>query len=172
MAPSGVAKERVAPEDLFELDEDFSLREAPRRASLKLSECAPLFEAIYRRFDAGAVIHTHSIAMVLATRRNPAGKTLEWERLEMIKGIRGAAYPERHTVPIIENTPREGDLLAALESALEQLPAHSHAVFVRNHGAYIWGADAMEATRHAEVYDWLCEFSRAEALERRNGEPA
>lgn len=155
MAPSGVAKELVKPKELFELDEQFEVRSA--MPGLKLTECAPLFRAIYQKRDAGAVIHTHGVQLVLAMHRT-RGDELAWERLEMIKGIRGATYPERHAVPIIQNTPKECDLLASLNAALDHLPPNAHAVFVRAHGAYIWGRDIMEAKRHVEIYDWLCTF--------------
>jgi methylthioribulose-1-phosphate dehydratase len=167
VAPSGVAKERVRPEDLFELNTDFQVANPESTAHLKCSECSPLFEAIYRRCAAGAVIHSHSVPLVLATRRVPKGvREVAWERLEMIKGIRGCSYPNRHAVPLIDNTPREAELLNSLEQALVELPPNAHAVFVRDHGAYVWGRDAMEAKRHAEVYDWLCQFAHAEAQER------
>lgn len=158
MAPSGVAKERVQPADLFELDADFRVVPSETPRPLKLSECAPLFEAIYRKCGAGSVIHSHSVSLVLAMSMVPDTEPLCFERLEMIKGIRGAAYRDRHCVPLIANTPRECDLLASLDAELDRLPAHAHAVFVRDHGAYIWGASVMEAKRHAEVYEWLCQF--------------
>jgi len=163
MAPSGVAKERLRPEDLFELDAAFTIRNQERLGDARCSECAPLFRAIYEHTDAGAVIHSHAIPLVLATRRDPEAAALSWERLEMIKGIRGAAYPERHTVPVIANTPREAELLDAVVAALAALPPHAHAIFVRDHGAYLWGRDAREAQRHAEVYHWLCRFQQEEA---------
>ena len=166
MAPSGVAKERVQPNQLFEMDANFRITNESSVSSLKCSECAPLFEAIYRHRNAGAVIHSHSIPLVLATRRVAPSPRLTWERLEMLKGIRGCSYPHAHSVPVIENTPREAQLLDSVVAALEDLPENAHAIFVRHHGAYIWGADAMEAKRHAEVYDWLCQFAHAEAGEQ------
>jgi methylthioribulose-1-phosphate dehydratase len=158
MAPSGVAKERVLPAELFLLSEDFQLHSERQPEPLRLSECAPLFESIYRRCGAGAVIHSHSVQMVLAMSHQREQPRLRFERLEMIKGIRGASYLDCHEVPVIPNTPRECDLLDSLTAALEDLPANAHGVFVRDHGAYIWGRDVMEAKRHAEVYDWLCQY--------------
>lgn len=158
MAPSGVAKERVRPDDLFALGEDFQVAASPA-AELHLSECAPLFESIYRTQEAGAVIHTHSVSLVAAMALRSDARRLGWQSLEMVKGIRGATYPERHEVPVIPNTPRECDLTASLQDALAALPRHAHAVFVEHHGAYVWGADVMSAKRHAEVYEWLCQYT-------------
>src|SRR5689334_4164908 len=55
MAPSGVQKERIAEEDIFILDEQGAVLEAPKRPGLKLSECSPLFFNAFRLRDAGAV---------------------------------------------------------------------------------------------------------------------
>jgi len=163
IAPSGVAKERVQPSEIFELATDFSPRNAAvlEARGLKLSECAPLFQAIYEKTGAGAVIHSHSVQFVVAMNHPGVKDRLGWERVEMLKGIRGVSYPERHEVPIIPNTPRECQLLSSLCEALDSLPSKAQAVFVRDHGAYIWGRDAMEAKRHAEIYDWLCQYANA-----------
>ena len=64
---------------------------------------------------AGAVIHTHSKAAVMATLLYP-GKEFKITHQEMIKGIsRGQTgkkyrYHDELVVPIIENTPEERDL--------------------------------------------------------------
>jgi ribulose-5-phosphate 4-epimerase/fuculose-1-phosphate aldolase len=39
--------------------------------------------------------------------------------------------------------------------------AASYAIAVRDHGAYLWGADPWEAKKHAEVYHFLFEAVRA-----------
>jgi methylthioribulose-1-phosphate dehydratase len=67
------------------------------------------------RLGAGAVIHTHSKAAVMATLLYP-GKEFKITHQEMIKGIsRGQTgkkyrYHDELVVPIIENTPEESDL--------------------------------------------------------------
>ena len=78
MAPSGVQKERIAPEDVYLLDasdlERCRVLRQPANPSLKVSECQPLFYNAYRERGAGAVIHSHSIWAVLAARlASPAG---------------------------------------------------------------------------------------------------
>lgn len=167
MAPSGVAKERVQPEQLFELDSSFAVTNLDALDNKKISECSPLFEAIYELRGAGAVIHTHSVELVLAMDAKRDEPFLEFHRLEMIKGIKGAAYLDHHRVPVIENTPRECELTDSLRAALGDLPENAHGVFVRDHGAYIWGDSIMAAKRHAEVYEWLCRYqNRARALAR------
>nr|CAG4644283.1 EOG090X0D1G [Lepidurus arcticus] len=145
IAPSGVQKERIRPEDLFvqSLDgEDLQL--PPYHKNLKKSQCTPLFMCAYRQRGAGAVIHTHSKAAVLATLLCP-GKVFRTSHLEMIKGIwnpvlqRYLRYDEELVVPIIDNTCWERDLESDLSKILEEYPETS-AVLVRRHGVYVWGS--------------------------------
>ncbi|EDW27735.1 GL19864 [Drosophila persimilis] len=116
IAPSGVQKERMQPEDLFVQDIDGKdLQMPPEIRELKKSQCTPLFMLAYRHRNAGAVIHTHSQHAVMATLLWP-GKTFRCTHLEMIKGVyddadkRYLQYDEQLVVPIIENTPHERDL--------------------------------------------------------------
>jgi methylthioribulose-1-phosphate dehydratase len=161
VAPSGVQKERLAREDIFELDEEGRTLRSPSGA-LKLSACLPLFMRVYRMRGAGAVLHSHSLHALLAT--------LAFERefrvthCEMIKGITGMGYRDDLVVPIIENTDHECDLAGALAEAVFAYPK-TFAVLVRRHGVYVWGADWISAKTHAECYHYLFEAAvRARAL--------
>jgi methylthioribulose-1-phosphate dehydratase len=155
MAPSGVQKELLAPDDMFVLDLEGRVVAGPNDArSLRVSECRPLFMLAYTLRDAGAVIHSHSQHALLATLC--AEKSVELTHLEMMKGIRGVSYDDTLVVPVIENTAHERDLASALEAAMRAHPK-SFAVLVRRHGVYVWGSDWREAKRHAECYDYLFE---------------
>ena len=119
IAPSGVQKELMKPEDMFVMD--YSTRSYVRRPQvLKPSACTPLFLAAFHR-GAGCCIHTHSQWAVLVTllvERDAKGNDkstlencFEIEMIEQIKGIpkgRGKqgmlGYFDRLRVPIIENT--------------------------------------------------------------------
>ncbi|MEM8606894.1 MAG: methylthioribulose 1-phosphate dehydratase [Myxococcota bacterium] len=152
MAPSGVQKERLAPEDIFRLDLEGRVVEAPDNANLKVSECAPLFFNAFRLRDAGAVIHSHSVNALLATLA--FGESFSVTELEMIKGIRGHGYHDELVVPIIDNTARECDLADSMAEAIVAFPK-SESVLVRRHGVYVWGRDWVEAKTQAESYDYL-----------------
>ena len=152
VAPSGLQKERMSPDQMFTLALDGTVVSAPADRELRPSDCTSLFMAAIRQRDAGAVIHSHSIHAVLAS--------LLFERefviseLEMIKGIEGMTYHDRLVVPIIENTARECDLAASLEEAIAAYPK-TQAVLVRRHGVYVWGRDWVHAKTQAECYDYL-----------------
>lgn len=156
MAPSGVQKELLTPDALFELDGAGAVVHSPADAQLRVSQCRPLFLAAMRLRGAGAVIHSHSKHAVLATLAFSDGVVLR--RLEMLKGLRGVQYDDTHVVPIIENTAHEADLTDSLAAAIDAHPT-AHAVLVRRHGLYVWGRDWIEAKRHAECYDWLLDVA-------------
>jgi methylthioribulose-1-phosphate dehydratase len=161
LAPTGVHKERVRPEDLFVVDVDSGeVVEPAADASLRPSECNDIFRAIIKGRGAGSVVHSHALSAVLAC--DSAGDSIAIERLEMLKGIPGLANTDRHLVPVVENTPREPELTSDVERVLaDERFATAHAIGVRNHGAYLWGADTWEAKKLTEVYHFLFEAINA-----------
>eukprot|EP00878_Enallax_costatus_P002117 GHUV01002285.1.p1 GENE.GHUV01002285.1~~GHUV01002285.1.p1 ORF type:complete len:493 (+),score=190.38 GHUV01002285.1:198-1676(+) len=161
MAPSGVQKERMVPEDMFVLDAHGNVvhTPTPRAATLrpvKLSECAPLFTAAYELRGAGAVMHSHSLNAVMATMLDSQATEFKVTHLEMIKGIEGHSFYGNCVVPIIENTARECELTDRMRQAIRDYP-QANAVLVRRHGVYVWGKDWIQAKTQAECYDYLFE---------------
>jgi methylthioribulose-1-phosphate dehydratase len=153
MAPSGVQKERLLPEDIFVLNEEGDIEEEPGRGT-QLSQCAPLFMRAYKMRNAGAVLHSHSIHANLVTLLFK--KKFCIQGMEMQKGLGGYGAFDRLEVPIIENTAHERDLADSLGQAIRDNPK-THAVLVRNHGVYVWGQDWKQAKTQAECYDYLFE---------------
>lgn len=153
MAPSGVQKERIQPEDIFILDLEGGLLQAPKKA-LKVSECKPLFMSAFQMRNAGAVLHSHSVNAMLVTWLYDSH--FRCTQLEMQKGIAGVGAFDTLEVPIIPNTARESQLTESLQQAIQANP-NTHAVLVRGHGVYIWGKDWIQAKTQAECYDYLFE---------------
>lgn len=160
IAPSGVQKERVSPDDIFVQTLDGTdLELPPPEKKLKKSQCTPLFLCAYKARNAGAVIHSHSKAAVISTLLFP-GKEFRCTHLEMIKGIknqklgRNMRYDEELVVPIIENTPFEEDLKDKMAEAIAEYP-ETCAVLVRRHGVYVWGDTWQQAKTMSECYDYL-----------------
>ncbi|KAL6775849.1 hypothetical protein ACKKBG_A18735 [Auxenochlorella protothecoides x Auxenochlorella symbiontica] len=161
MAPSGVQKERMRPEDMFVLDLKGNVTHTPEPRGPpykppKLSECAPLFQSAYDLAGAGAVLHSHSINALLATVLDPDSSEFRVTELEMIKGIEGHGFFDTLVVPIIENTARECELTERLQAAIRAYP-RTRAVLVRRHGVYVWGRDWIQAKTQAECYEYLFE---------------
>ncbi len=165
IAPSGVQKERIDPDEVYLLEDGVwdrvEVLEAPRNSALRISECQPLFFNAYRSRNAGAVIHSHSVWAVLAARlagvsSGPDGGAGEFRsrNLEMQKGLRGHGCFDELRVPIIPNTTREAQLTESMAAAIDAYP-DVDAVIVAGHGIYVWGRDWVEAKTQAECLDFL-----------------
>ena len=163
LAPSGVQKELIRPQDIYVLSlkaqvdpkKRIYLRSPP---SLKPSQCTPLFLAAFTKRNAGCCIHTHSQWAVLITLllEQSGSDMFEINNIEQIKGF-GRGFQEKGSmgyhdtlrIPIIENTPHEEDLTESLEEAMDKYP-HTYAVLVRRHGVYVWGENVHKAKTQAE----------------------
>jgi len=152
IAPTGVHKELVQEDDLFEIDINENVLAAPKNPKSRCSECTPLFIQAYKLRNAGAVLHSHSLSALMVTK--VFGTEFQCIEFEMIKGIMDHRNVEWCRVPIIENTESEINLTESLKNAIITYP-RSHAVLVRNHGVYVWGPTWEKAKIHAEVYEYL-----------------
>jgi methylthioribulose-1-phosphate dehydratase len=99
---------------------------------------------------AGAVVHVHAMASVLAGRRWPAGVPLR--DVEMLKALGRAAHGDDVLVPVIANSQDMGELGARLDAVLD---AGVPGVVVADHGLYVWGADLDQARHRTEAFEWL-----------------
>lgn len=168
LAPTGVHKERVKPEDFFVIEcRDGAVVRPPADPALRPSECNAIFRAAIGEREAGSVVHSHALSAVLAADLAGEEGLIEVRQLEMLKGIRGVTNRDRHLIPVITNTPRELELVDQVEAALKDPRfAAAYAILVRDHGAYIWGSDVWEAKRHTEVYHFLFEATIARSRSR------
>lgn len=163
LAPTGVHKERVVPEDFFVVDPaDGRVVRSPARDGLRPSECNSIFCLTARERGATSVVHSHALSAVLAGDLAGDGDHVDIRDLEMLKGIRGLGNGDVHRIPVIRNTPREGELVEQLQAVMaDPRFERSFAVLVADHGAYIWGDDVWEAKRHTEAYHFLFEAAVA-----------
>ena len=161
VAPTGVHKERVRPEDLFLVDVSSGTTiRSPADSALRPSECTSIFCAIVAARRAGSVMHSHALSAVLAGDL-AKDDALTIRDLEMLKGL-GISNRDEHALPVIENTEHEAELTADVRRVLgDPRFERARAILVRDHGAYIWGADIWEAKKHAEVYHFLFEATNA-----------
>ncbi|HSL77042.1 MAG TPA: methylthioribulose 1-phosphate dehydratase [Candidatus Limnocylindrales bacterium] len=165
LAPTGVHKELVQPDELFTVDPaDGHVVRRPDRDDLRPSECNTIFCLTHRSRGAWSVVHSHALTAVLAgdLAADAGDDHLAIRDLEMLKGIPGVTNTDVHLVPVVRNTPREPELVGELETVFaDPRFATTRAVIVRDHGAYIWGDDVMDAKRHTEVYHFLFEATVA-----------
>jgi methylthioribulose-1-phosphate dehydratase len=163
LAPTGVHKERVRPDEFFTVDPaDGRVLRTPADPALRPSECKGIFCLAARERGARSVVHSHALSAVLAADVAADADHVVIRDLEMLKGIRGVANRDVHLVPLLRNTPRESELVEQLQAVMaDPRFERSFAVLVADHGAYIWGDDVWEAKRHTEVYHFLFEATVA-----------
>lgn len=161
VAPSGVQKERMIPDNMFVIDH--KTKETIRKPEVyKPSACTPLFMSAYDMRSAGACIHTHSQAAVLCTLLY--GNEFRIANIEQIKALPKVTEPgylgffDTLVIPIIENTAHEEDLTDALQAAIKAYPGTT-AVLVRRHGIYVWGETVWKAKVYNEAIDYLLELA-------------
>jgi methylthioribulose-1-phosphate dehydratase len=175
LAPTGVHKERIQPDDFFTVDRrDGEILARPDDPALRPSECKTIFTMAARERGAGSVVHSHALSAVLAgdLAAVDGSDHVAIRDLEMLKGIRGVGNRDTHLLPVIRNTPREAELTEQLARVLaDPRFASSFAVVVADHGAYIWGDDIWEAKRHTEVYHFLFEAVVARRDRRQEPDP-
>lgn len=162
MAPSGVDKGRVAPEELIEVDGRGTVVCGQGRASAETL----LHLAIVEITQAGAVLHTHSQSGTLLSAHHApqangsaaepaaAGRVI-FHDLEMLKGLEGVTTHDTQVeVPVLAN---DQDLAALSKRARPHLAGAPHGLLIAGHGLYAWGRDLATAMRHLEILEFLLE---------------
>jgi methylthioribulose-1-phosphate dehydratase len=166
MAPSGVHKGEVRPEDLIVVDGNAAVRRGRGRASAETL----LHLAIVRQTGAGAVLHTHSQAATLLSQQlapEAAGAAghLRLEGLEMLKGLEGiGSHTGAVEVPVLVN---DQDLHRLSAAAAPHLAGAPHGLLIAGHGLYAWGATLAVARRHLEIHEFLLEHAWRRLLLKR-----
>jgi 2,3-diketo-5-methylthio-1-phosphopentane phosphatase/methylthioribulose-1-phosphate dehydratase len=155
MAPSGVDKGSVAPNELIEVDGEGQVVAGRGRASAETR----LHLEIVARTGAEAVLHTHSQAATVLSDwcLNPDRKSaaLSLHDLEMLKGLEGVAtHHTRVRVPVLAN---DQDLVRLSRAAGPLLRGAPHGLLIGGHGLYAWGQSLPQAQRHLEILEWLLE---------------
>ena len=162
MAPSGVDKGLVAPQDLITVDGDGQLLGGSGKPSAETL----LHLTIVKSGGAGAVLHTHSqAATILSKLACPSGKSAGWigvSGLEMLKGLEGIkSHSEQVQIPVLAN---DQDLKRLSAAAQPLLPDAPHGLLIAGHGLYAWGANLEVAKRHLEILEFLLEHLWREQL--------
>lgn len=153
---SGLDKGELSPADVVLVDADGAALPdqpgPPRRPSAE----ARLHARIVAVTGAGAVVHLHALAAVLAADRWPDGVPLRDH--ELLKGLGRRAHDDLVTVPVVANSQDMTALGDAFQAAWRpDVPA----LLVARHGVYVWGDDLRQARQHMESLEWLLRFVTA-----------
>lgn len=160
---SGRHKGRLQPGDVMRVDHAGQSLDGKRPSAETQAHTA-----IYRsRPQAGAILHTHSVAAAVLTRLDGKADHIAVSGYEMQKAVPGfLTHESRLALPVLENDQdmeRFGRAAEVLLRGNEQTPGF----LIRGHGLYTWGASMHEAVSAIEGLEYLlaCE------LEMRRCEP-
>jgi methylthioribulose-1-phosphate dehydratase len=163
---SGRDKSALRATDIVHVDSNG--RRVGRGAGLPSAE-ALLHLEIIRQRHAGAVLHTHSVWSTLLSDVHAARGGVGIEGYEMLKGLDGVmSHEHREWVPIIENDQDMPRLAVQVRTALDETP-YAHAILLRRHGLYTWGAKLSDAVRHVEILEFLFEAAARRETFKKTG---
>lgn len=135
---------------------------------LRPSAEALLHCGIYARFpDAGAVVHGHSPANTVLSRRalaagQGAAAAVALEGYELLKAFPGLATHEaRVAVPVFANTQDMAALRAEVDARWGGMADIPPGYLIAGHGAYVWGPDMDAALARLEGLEFMlaCEMA-------------
>jgi len=150
--PSGVAYKGLTPDDMVPI----SLADGRvLEGTLRPSTDTPTHLELYRAFDCGGVVHTHSAcATTFAQARLPI-RCMGTTHADHFRGDIPVTRPltpeeiagdyERQTGLVIVETFRAGGLH----------PDEISAVLVAHHGPFTWGRDALAAVEQAQALEYV-----------------
>lgn len=102
-----------------------------------------------------AVLHVHSPAATVVSRRYAADGQIKFSNYELLKAFSGIhSHDVEVRIPIVPNEQDIERLAASIEPHLAQNP-RPWAYLIEGHGIYAWGANVAEAARHLEALDFL-----------------
>ncbi len=152
---SGLDKGELKDTDFVVVDaQGDAVDEQPGGAGLRPSAEAGLHARIAAVAGAGAVVHLHMMAPVVAAELWPDGVVLR--DLEMLKGFGRAAEDDEVLIPVVPNSQDMRVLGDAFEGVHDP---RTPALVVARHGVYVWADDLMPARHRAECLEWLLRFA-------------
>lgn len=117
---------------------------------------------LYRDLPAaGAVLHTHSPASTVLSRRHDSIRLEGYELLKIFEGI--DTHETAVEVPVFENDQDIARLSRVVEAHMRTGVAR-HAYLIRGHGLYAWGRTVDEARHRVEALEFLFECELSERL--------
>jgi L-fuculose-phosphate aldolase len=139
ISPTGAVLAELQAADVTVVDLDGKQVDGPYAPTSELG----LHLGVYRRFQAGAVVHTHApMATAIACSQRDELPCVHYQMLMLGGSVRVAPYRTFGT-----------DALA--EAVLEALEDHT-AALMANHGAITYGGDMAGAVENMLLLEWAC----------------
>jgi len=138
------------------------LQGRPLDPALRPSAETGLHCGILRRFPgAGAVLHGHSVASTVLSRR-VAGEAIRLAGYELLKAFPGlATHDAAVDLPVFGNDQDIARLQAAVERRWQTMAGPPPPGYlIRGHGVYVWGPDMPAALARMEALEFMlaCEL--------------
>jgi methylthioribulose-1-phosphate dehydratase len=149
---SGWHKGELTPDAFLVAGMDGRPDDASRKASYET-----LLHCQVYRFDArvGAVLHTHSIANTVLSRRRESIRLSGYELLKLLPGIQ--THDATVEVPVFENDQDIARLAAKVDEAMKRCPGGIPAYLIAGHGLYAWGDSVVQARHRVEALEFMFE---------------
>jgi len=150
---SGVDKGALRPQDLVVV----AINEPPPKG---VSAETPLHLERYRASsEVGAVVHVHTVAGTVLSRRHASDGELRLYGYEMHKALDFTTHESTLVIPVFENMQDTMELARRVEERLGPQP-DVPGYLLAGHGVYAWGATMAAAKRHLEALEFLltCEL--------------
>lgn len=151
---SGVHKGELSRGDFLRVDAHGQPLEIGRKASF---ETQLHLEAYRHDPAAGCVLHVHSVANTVLSRR---GQSISLENYELLKLLPGITEPALAVeIPVFENDQNIARLSRQIE-AYRQTHSAFAAYLIAGHGLYTWGADVAGTRHRVEALEFMfsCEL--------------
>lgn len=162
---SGLHKGFFGPEGVMAVDLAGRAEDPAQKPSAEtLLHCG-----IYARFpEAGAVLHGHSLANTVLSRR--AGDRISLAGYELLKAFPGlATHAARIDLPVFDNDQDMPRLQSVIETRWAEMAASPDSIIpggippgylLRGHGVYVWGRDMDMALARLEALEFMldCEL--------------
>jgi methylthioribulose-1-phosphate dehydratase len=148
---SGWHKGELAPDAFLVASLDGQPEDASRKASYEtLLHCQ-----LYRHDPGiGAVLHTHSVANTVLSRRHSTIRLSGYELLKLLPGIQ--THDATVEVPVFENDQDIPRLAATVDAFMKRRPGVP-AYLIAGHGLYAWGDTVAQARHRVEALEFMFE---------------
>ena len=159
ISASGIDKSQFCASDLMIIDK--SGKAIPTFQHLKPSQETLLHTVLYKNASINAVLHTHSIAGTVISRRLATEKGVYLRGYEVLKGLGDIKTHDTEVfIPIFPNSQDIASLSKEVEQYYQENP-DMYGFLLEGHGLYSWGKSIAEAKRHIEVLEFLFECELA-----------
>lgn len=149
---SGKDKTVHTPEDYLFVDQTGKPAET---TLLKPSAETLIHCEIYRLTGAGAIFHVHTVFNSVISEYFWERKSVPAVGVELIKGFNIWDEEAEIDIPIVSNF---AHIPSIVPEITERLSNRIPGILLRKHGIYAWGANAFEAKRHLEAFEFIFEY--------------